>query len=142
MDNIAKPAEIPLIHQKIAVKASMLGSILIPFPKSFQLAYYNEVAYLESSNNVTGMYLYNYKCHTLCRTLKSYEEELPPDIFFRCDKSFLVNLYFIREIFFKPGQITLINGVTIPVSRRKLPDLFNMLKNRPHAIPSVINTDN
>ena len=54
-----------------------------------------------------------------CReVLADVEQRLPPDIFFRCHRSFIVNMKYITA--YDNTQISLRGGQTVPISKRKL----------------------
>ena len=61
----------------------------------------------------------------ICRTLKFYEDLLEESDFLRVHKSHLINLdQVIKYTRGKGGQVTLSNGITIPVSPNKKDQLL------------------
>jgi two-component system, LytTR family, response regulator len=89
--------------------------------KTLRFVKQHEIVYLQSENNYTNIYLTDKSCFLMCKTLKNYEALLDKRLFFRCHKSFLVNIFFIKEISKKnTDSLILKNGEIIPISRRKL----------------------
>lgn len=81
---------------------------------------YDEISYIEARGRRTvfagdGMNL------TVNIGITEAETLLPPDIFYRCQKSFIVNLEQITA--FKRYEVTLKNGEVLPVSRAKWAEL-------------------
>ena len=80
----------------------------------------SDIIQLEANSNYTSIYFTNRPKLIASKTLKDFEELLPPDIFFRTHHSHLINLNFIkRYIKGDGGQIELQNGNYVDVARRK-----------------------
>jgi two-component system LytT family response regulator len=80
----------------------------------------NDIVHLEASNNYSIIYFINHPKVLVSKTLKDFEDLLPPDIFFRTHHSHLVNLNYIkRYIKGDGGQIEMQNGNYVDVARRK-----------------------
>ncbi|MEO6845555.1 MAG: LytTR family DNA-binding domain-containing protein, partial [Ginsengibacter sp.] len=78
-----------------------------------------DIVHLEASNNYTSIYFINHPKLVASKTLKDFEDLLPPDIFFRTHHSHLINLNYIkRYIKGDGGQIEMHDGTYIDVSRR------------------------
>ena len=61
--------------------------------------------------------------------LSEYEELLPEDQFYRIHRSYLVNCTHIKKIFHDgSNQITIVDNIILPVSRRRYPLLIDFLK--------------
>lgn len=102
---------------------------IISTGKDFSFVDFGNIVYLEAENNYTSVYLYDNTRYMLCRTLKVLENTLPAEHFFRCHKSFLVNLSYIGKIKLNgAGSITLTTGKSIPVARRKTATMRKRLK--------------
>jgi two-component system, LytTR family, response regulator len=81
----------------------------------------HEIIYLQSDNCYTKIYLYDNSKFTMCKTLKIYESLLNKELFFRCHRSFLVNIVYVKEISrYKLEHLILSNGGKIPISRRRV----------------------
>ena len=80
-----------------------------------------DIIHLEArSSNYTTIHFVNKSKLTASRTLKDFEELLPDHIFFRPHHSHIINLYYIkRYLKGDGGQVEMVNGNYIDVSRRK-----------------------
>jgi len=99
----------------------------IPIPTSDGLRFINmdDIIYLEASNNYTYIFLNTNQKILVSRTLKDFEELLPPETFVRIHHSHIINKYFIeRYIRGDGGQVVMQNGATLDVSKRKKSDFF------------------
>ena len=105
-----------------------LNKIAIPSMDGLLFFNINDIVHLEASNNYTTIYFMNHPKLLTSKTLKDFEELLPPDIFFRTHHSYLVNLNYIkRYIKGDGGQIEMQNGTYIDVSRRKKEDFLEAM---------------
>jgi two-component system LytT family response regulator len=87
-----------------------------------------DIVHLEASNNYTSIYFINHPKLIASKTLKDFEDLLPPDIFFRTHHSHLINLNYIkRYIKGDGGQIEMHDGTCIDVSRRKKEDFLKAM---------------
>jgi Response regulator of the LytR/AlgR family len=106
----------------------------IAIPTLDGLLFFNiaDIIHLEAQSNYTVIYFTNHPKLLASRTLKDFEELLPPDIFFRTHNSHMINLNYIkRYIKGDGGQIEMQNGNFVTVSRRKKDEF---LKNYGHGI--------
>lgn len=71
---------------------------------------FDEVIYMEGSANYIHIYTSDGK-HTTYLTIKEIERHLPPTIFERIHRSFIVNINFVKVI--ERGQIRLQNGESL-----------------------------
>ncbi len=87
------------------------------------------IVYLEADDNYCRVYLEGNQEIVVCRTLRSYEEELNPNVFFRCHKSYLVNILHIREYHNRKNEfiIVLQDNTMIKVARRRVSELKKFL---------------
>jgi two-component system LytT family response regulator len=83
---------------------------------------------LDADSNYTAIHLQGGKKITASRTLKDFEEQLPPYIFVRVHHSHIINITYVeRYIKGEGGQVVLSNGKTVDVSRRKKQELLELL---------------
>jgi DNA-binding LytR/AlgR family response regulator len=84
-----------------------------------------EIVYLESENVYTNFVL-NTKKQILSRvSLDKCEETLSKDNFFRCHRSFIINLNCIEN--YGKEEVKLTNGIVIPISRSKKNEWVNLM---------------
>jgi two-component system LytT family response regulator len=94
--------------------------ISIPTKESVIFIQQREIAYIKADNNYSVVYLPDFSNYTICHTLREWEEMLNSELFYRCHRSYLVNINFIRGISRKKGNyISLQNGMVLPLARRK-----------------------
>jgi two-component system LytT family response regulator len=81
---------------------------------------FNAIVFLEAHSNYSKIYFMDGTSLIVSKTLKSLEELLPTELFFRVHKTYLVNMNFIKR-FTKNDDfhIELTTGEKIPVSIRK-----------------------
>ena len=97
-------------HQRIAI-SSMEG---------LQFLLTDDIIYLEANSNYTNFYLTGNRKITASKTLKDFEELLPPSVFIRIHHSYLINKNGVEKyIKGDGGQVVMKNGVTLDVARRK-----------------------
>lgn len=79
-----------------------------------------DIIYLEAQSNYTVIYLQDSYKLTVSKTLKDFEELLPAGIFIRIHHSYIINKDAVEKyIKGEGGQVTMKNGVTLDVARRK-----------------------
>src|SRR5258705_901327 len=97
-----------------------LSKIAIPSLEGLLFFNISDIVHLEAQSNYTFLYFINHPKLVASRTLKEFEDILPPDIFFRTHHSHIINLNYIkRYIKGDGGQIEMQNGSYIDVARRK-----------------------
>jgi two-component system LytT family response regulator len=138
-DYLIKPIKLPEIQEAIK-KAIQIhneryqykphGKISLSFIGGKAIFDPEEVIYIQGVNNLTKVFLTNQRRFMISKTLK-YFADLLDDRFFRIHKSYLVNLDFVSEISYdETAQVTLRNGVTLPVSRRSVKLLKDAINKR------------
>jgi two-component system LytT family response regulator len=81
---------------------------------------FDDIYYIESNNTYSTFYLKNNKKITSSRPIKEYEEILPNNQFFRCHRSYIVNISKVISIDKKEGDMLCLNSnIKIPLSTRK-----------------------
>lgn len=81
-----------------------------------------EVLYLESLGNFTRVYLQNGKRHVTLVGLKYFVDQLPPDIFIRVHRTFVVNINYVKGV--HSDEVHLQN-VTIPIGKTYKEEFIN-----------------
>ncbi|NNC82208.1 MAG: response regulator transcription factor [Flavobacteriales bacterium] len=88
-----------------------------------------EIIYLRAEGNCVNIHFKDGSSYLDTRTLKTYEEDLLPQSFFRCHRSFMVNLDELEAFDRQEGNhVIMSNGSRIPVSKSQLSDLLRTLK--------------
>ncbi len=96
----------------------------------FKVISLDEIIYIEAADNYAIFYLVNNESIISKKPLGEYEEMLQSSHFFRIHKSSIINLKFLKDYSsVNGGFITLTNGISIPVSRRRIADFLQEVKN-------------
>jgi two-component system, LytTR family, response regulator len=124
--NIVRKLEV--LEENFQPKNS-LSKIAIPSLDGLLFFNISDIIHLEAQSNYTAIYFINHPKLIASRTLKEFEDILPPDIFFRTHHSHLINLNYIkRYIKGDGGQIEMQNGNFIDVSRRKKDEFLKAIR--------------
>lgn len=94
------------------------NKLVLRLQDSLQVITLEELMFCKSDKGYTTFYLASGKSFIASKSLKEYEEQLPPAVFVRTHQSYCVNLNYIDK-YDKNGYVILHNGQTIPVSSRK-----------------------
>lgn len=90
-------------------------AICIKSYSDYHFINYNDLVYLKADNNTTDFKLNNNKVVTAYKTLKYFEQNLPPN-FVRIHKSYIVNVSYISRIHFSKSKCYLNFNEQIPFS--------------------------
>lgn len=101
--------------------------IAIPSHEGLHFIKVSDIVYLEANINYTHIYLADHK-YVVSRTIKDFEELLPPETFIRIHNSFIINKDFLEKyIRGEGGQVVLSTGVTLDVAKRKKTDFLKAI---------------
>ena len=116
---------IQLFHSKESRKNVSTKTFALPTMGGLTFVDMENIIYCEGASNQTKVYLEGNRKEMISRTLKECEEMLSSLNFFRIHKSYLINLNHVKKYYSgKDGQITLSNGITLPVSRNYKEDFL------------------
>ena len=114
---------------------------LVPHGNHIKVISAGDIVYVQADNNYSVFILDDGSEYTLCKTLEFVETTLDAENFFRCHKSYLVNLLKIKEITKGKIEITMQDGRRIPVARRKRSDFLKAVLGATRtAVPSKNDT--
>lgn len=83
--------------------------ISISTSKGFEMIKTSEIIYLEAFDNYTDIFLLGQSPKkTVSKTLKTFEDILDKDVFFRCSRKHIVNVNFIKEYLHQDGGVLLL----------------------------------
>lgn len=97
------------------------NDIFIRQGDSFRRVNWQDIMYVETMQNYLKLYLKE-DMFVIHQTMKSLEEILPQEFFFRIHKSFLVNISYIDTI---SGGRLFIKNTELPISRHRKENLLN-----------------
>ena len=107
---------------------SNAGKVALPVNNSYVFENANNILYCKSEINYTKIYFYDKAPVLVTKTLKTFETILPEKTFFRIHRSYIINLNCIKYLS-KDKKITLENGDILPVSKEKIKELIERIKN-------------
>jgi two-component system LytT family response regulator len=109
-----------LLLENLVLEKKKFKRIAIPAGDGLQVVKIDDIIYLEASANYTLIYLAGGTKLTASRTLKDFEELLPPDVFVRIHHSYIINVNCVEKyIRGEGGQVVLSNNVVLDVAKRK-----------------------
>ena len=109
----------------------VLKKIALPTENGYEFLKINSIMYCEASSNYCKVICVDGKEILLAKTLKNIQLLLPPTLFQRIHKSYLVNLNFISRFNrTKSLEIELQNGKKLPVSFRQKDNFMKVFKNK------------
>lgn len=113
LENLSRPADDP---EKIS----------IPTDDGYSLLELNKIIFIEAEGNYSRVYLENGRKPLIVRSLKEFEETLPPKRFIRVHHSFIINIHHAKRYQKgRGGLVEMTNGVRIEVAVRKRTDFLN-----------------
>jgi two-component system LytT family response regulator len=107
------------LHKKQPLRIS------IPTGDGLRFLNINQIVHLEASNNYTYIYLDTKQSFLVSRTLKDFEDMLPPETFLRIHHSTIINKNYVEKyIRGEGGQVLMQDGKVLDVSKRKKADFL------------------
>ena len=86
----------------------------IKIPHTHVKLRYNEVVYLKSMENYVQVHTIKGDVHTVVAPLRNFEQQLPPSVFSRIHRSYLINNRFVNTI--ERESLTLVGNIKMPIS--------------------------
>ena len=116
-----------LLHNLVDEKNTN-NRIAIPSMEELQFINITDIVYLEAESNYTFIHLSSAPKITVSKTLKEFEELLPPYRFIRIHHSFIINKDHINKYLKGDGgQVLMSNGSLLDVSRRKKEEFMKII---------------
>jgi len=102
---------------------------IIPTRDGFAVVRNTDIIHLEAAENYTTLHCIGGKRYVSSKSIKTFEDRLDPEMFFRVHKSHIINLtHHLKEFSRAEGNIAVMSDSTqIPVARRKLQEFLNRL---------------
>lgn len=124
-----------LPNERLALLLENLGQtmhqrqrIAVPTTSGLEFVKVGHIVYLEASINYTHIFLKDSRKHTVSRTLKEFEDMLPPETFIRIHHSHIINKNFAeRYIRGEGGQVVLSTGVVLDIAKRRKADFLRLI---------------
>lgn len=117
--------------------STLFGNLKKNYPTTISLASYDgfesveidDIMYIKADVNYSNVMIINGKSFFVAKTLKKYEDLLPPDQFFRAHKSYIVNRLHIKYFDEKKCNLFMHDGYQIEIATRRKKEVTNLLKN-------------
>ncbi|MGZ3904846.1 MAG: LytR/AlgR family response regulator transcription factor [Bacteroidia bacterium] len=122
----ANQKKIEMLLENVA--AASFHKIAVPSNEGYSFVSVNDIVCCEASTNYTIVYTAKNEKLTSTRGLKEFEELLPKDVFFRCHKSWLVSLNFVKNYNRNDMLVTMSNGMKIDVAVRKKEEFIKLFE--------------
>ena len=117
-----------LIHNLVEDK-NQPRRIGIPSQEEVEFVDIPDIIYLEAESNYTSIYVIPDKKLFVSKTLKEFEELLPPTTFIRIHHSYLINKQHVHKYLRgEGGQVIMRNGKCLDVSRRKKEEFLRAIR--------------
>lgn len=108
-----------LLNIKLSPFSNEYSKIAFPTKEGMRLVHLSDIVYCAACGSYSDVILSDNSKITVSKPLKYFEEVLPDKLFFRCHKSYFVNLNYSLSYNDLNKQVTLTTGTDIPVSVRK-----------------------
>lgn len=122
---LVKPIPQEQLHEALLYalrKVAPATPLVVRGPDATQVVPLHQILYIEVFDHQLSIHTSKGHILTASGSLSQLQQELPPEQFFRCHKSYLINLAQIRGI--HRYQILLPDGRTIPVSKQNYPQVY------------------
>lgn len=122
---LVKPIFQEQLHEALRYalqKASPAAPLVVRGPNATQVVPLHQILYIEVFDHQLKIHTSKGRVLTAAGSLSQLQQELPAEQFFRCHKSYLINLAQIKGI--HRYQILLPDGRTIPVSKQNYPLVY------------------
>jgi len=117
------------LSENISQESKNLTRITVSEQFGFQVVNTSDIIYLEADSNYTIIHLSGLKKIVATRTMGDFEKILDQPDFFRIHKSIIINLNYLKAYSSYQGNfVTLNEGTTLSISRRRLNDFRDAIK--------------
>ena len=110
------------------IKNNSFSKVVLHTANGYEFLDKNKIIYCEADISYTIFHMVNKQKIVASMNMKKVHEILTENIFFRIHKSFIVNLEQIEKINKADGgTVVMLNGVTLPISRRKKEEFYKKI---------------
>lgn len=119
-----------LEHLKKAVTQIAMTKIALEVPKGILFMDLEDIIYFEADGMYTNVHLKDDDTKLVCKPLKFFTDQLMDKaIFFKCHRSYLVNLMYVKELVKNEGDYLILqNKKSIPIAKSKKDDFIAVIK--------------
>ncbi|MEN7546969.1 LytTR family DNA-binding domain-containing protein [Rapidithrix thailandica] len=119
-----------LVSLQKNIKQLSVNKIALEVPRGFLFVNHDDILLLEADGMYTKVYLKNGETKLISKPLKYFAEQLEnKSLFFKCHRSFVVNLKFIKELTNTDnGFIVMENKKVVPISKSRKKEFIQVIQ--------------
>lgn len=123
--------KIEVLLENVNNSKQIVNKIAIPNANGYVFLNTSEILFCEADMNYTKVITSNRDSFLSTKNLKEFEEMLDTEVFFRCHKSWLINLNFIKQYSRIDGtRVQMTNDQWIDISVRKRDDFLKIFNRK------------
>lgn len=127
--SVVNQKKLDVLLENMASTKSAIAKMAIPVSDGYQFLDVSEIVYCEADGNYTKVFTKQEGNFLSTKTLKEFEETLDGQQFFRCHKSWVINLNFIKKYSRSEGnRVQMINDKWIDISVRKREEFLKLFE--------------
>ena len=124
--NFSKIDRMSILMENMSSNSNYSPRIIIPNSNGFVVFSVNTITHIKADGAYCEIFTINESKGFVCsKNLKSIQDQLDPNIFKKCHRSFLVNINYVKSFDKSLGNIYLVDGTVIPMSIRNKKDFSN-----------------
>lgn len=112
------------------LKVALAGKLTLPTATGSEYINIKDIIRIEADGSYSKIYTIDNKSRVVTKSLKSLEDSLEGESFFRCHNSYLINVEYIKK--YNPvkdkGSIEMVDDSNIPVARSVKIELAELIK--------------
>ena len=131
LKHLSNKKSMEVLLENISSKKHQVNKIAVPASDGLIFLNTSDIIYCEASSNYTIICTANNNHIMSSKTLKEYEEMLDETKFFRCHKSYLINLDHIKKFTRSEGfRVQMQNDAWIDIAVRKKDEFLDLFEKR------------
>jgi|SRR5690348_4069673 len=120
--------KLDILKRTLSDSKNQEDKIAISTSEGIEFIPIKSIIHIESRSNYSKIFLTDNKSLIVTKILKDFEEMLAPYNFYRVHNSHLINMNYIQKyIRSQGGQVQLLDGTLIDISRRKKDEFLKMI---------------
>lgn len=120
--------KIELLLENIGSAGNAIQKIAIPCHDGYAFVNVADIIYCEADAKYTKIYTRNNEHILSSKNLGEFEELLDYNPFFRCHKSYIININFVKKFLRSDSLVEMSNGTRIDVATRKKDDFLKLFE--------------
>jgi len=120
--------KIEVLLDNLGNSPSAFSKLAIPTSDGYSFLNANEIMYCQADLNYTIINTSKNERLVSSKNLKEFEELLNPSVFFRCHKSYIINLNFIKKYNRAESSVLMANETHIDLAVRKKDDFLKLFE--------------